>query len=130
MPAPRLPAAKAKASGADVKNPGRFAGRTAPKSTRPVGKPYAGMDDSEIGYWNEFVSELPWLHSGHRVLLRVACRLASQLDGEDFGVSKAQALSSILSKLGATPTDESKVMHGDGDEEPDSAEAFFASRPN
>ena len=129
MARPRLPQAKAEASGAALKNPGRFKGRRAPKNTRPVGKPYKGMTDDEVRYWNELVAELPWLHSGHRLLLRVACRLAAGLDGDDFGVSKAQALSSILSKLGATPVDETKVMHGDGDGDEDPAEAFFA-RPN
>lgn len=129
MARPRLPQAKAEASGAALKNPGRFKGRRAPKNTRPVGKPYKGMTDDEVRYWDELVAELPWLHSGHRVLLRVACRLAAGLDGDDFGVSKAQALSSILSKLGATPTDETKVAQsGEGDEE-DPAEEFFG-RPN
>jgi hypothetical protein len=126
MARPRLPQAKAEASGAALKNPGRFKGRRTPKSTRPIGKPYKGMTDDEVRYWDELVAELPWLHSGHRVLLRVACRLAAGLDGDDFGVSKAQALSSILSKLGATPVDETKVMHGDGDDEGDPAEAFFS----
>src|SRR5690606_28779942 len=87
--------AKAEASGAALKNPGRFKNRKAPKNTRPVGKPYAGMDEAEVRYWHELVAELPWLHSGHRVLLRVACRLAAAMDGDDFGVSKAQALSSV-----------------------------------
>lgn len=129
MPRPRLPAAKAEASGAALKNAGRFKDRKAPKNTRPVGKPYAGMLELEVRYWNEFVTELPWLHSGHRVLLRMACRLAAGLDGDDFGVSKAQALSSILSKLGATPVDETKVANGGGGEDEDPGEAFFG-RPN
>lgn len=128
MPRQRLPAAKAAAAGAEIKNPSRFKDRKAPKSTRPVGKPYAGMTAIELRYWREFVAELPWLHSGHRVLLRMACRLAAGLDGDDFGVSKAQALSSILSKLGATPVDETKVASGGGEEE-DPAEGFFG-RPN
>jgi hypothetical protein len=58
----------------------------------------------------------------------MACRLSADLDGGEFGVSKAQALSSILSKLGATPVDETKVVHGGGEDE-DQDEAFFR-RPN
>ena len=54
--------------------------------------------------------------------------MAAALEGDDFGVSKAQALSSILSKLGATPVDETKVNH-DGGEETDPGEGFFG-RPN
>lgn len=50
------------------------------------------------------------------------------MDEGDFGINAAQALSSILSKLGASPADESKVNHGDdGDEDPD--DKFFG-RPN
>jgi hypothetical protein len=129
MARPRLPAAKAEASGAALKNPGRFADRKAPKRVRPIGEPYAAMTEMEVWYWREFSEELPWLNSGHRVLLRMACRLSARLDTDpDFGVSATQALSSILSKLGATPVDETKVVHGEGDEE-DATDRFFA-RPN
>lgn len=124
----RTPAAKAEAAGRTLVNPGRFKDRKGPKNTRPVGRPYAGMKPGEIKYWNELVAELPWLHSGHRVLLRMACQLAARMDGKDFGVSAAQALSSILSKLGATPVDETKVVHGGGEDE-DPGEGFFG-RPN
>lgn len=129
MARPRLPQAKAEASGAVLKNAGRFSDRQSPKRTRPIGEPYAAMTEIERGYWEEFKAELPWLNSGHRVLLRMACRLSARLDmDEDFGVSATQALSSILSKLGATPVDETKVVHGDGEEE-DPSDRFFA-RPN
>jgi hypothetical protein len=87
------------------------------------------MTAIEVRYWNEFVAELPWLHSGHRVLLRMACRLSARMEGDDFGVSATQALSSILSKLGATPVDETKVAHGGGEDDEDPAEGFFG-RPN
>ena len=129
MARPRLPAAKAKAAGAELKNPARFKDRKAPKNTRPLGKPYAGMKPAELRYWREFEAELPWLHSGHRVLLRMACQFAARMDDGELGVSAAQALSSILSKLGATPVDETKVAHGDGGEEADPGEEFFG-RPN
>jgi hypothetical protein len=46
----------------------------------------------------------------------------------DFGVNATQALSSLLSKLGATPVDETKVNHADGDEE--EPESKFFGRPN
>jgi hypothetical protein len=87
------------------------------------------MTEVEVWYWREFADELPWLNSGHRVLLRMACRLSARLDTDpDFGVSATQALSSILSKLGATPVDETKIVHADGDEE-DATDRFFG-RPN
>lgn len=75
--------------------------------------------------WAEMVGDMPWLNSSHRVLLRLACYHAARLDEDgEFGVSATQALSSILSKLGATPVDETKVNHGDGDED-DPDEALF-----
>lgn len=130
MARPRLPAAKAEASGAALKNAGRFEGRSAPKRTRPVGEPYANMTEAQKKCWRELVEDMPWLHSAHRTLLRLACYHAARLDtDEEFGVSATQALSSILSKLGATPVDETKVPHGNGDDDEDPAEAFF-SRPN
>lgn len=129
MPAHRLPAAKAEVSGAVAKNAGRFRDRKAPTKTRPIGEPYVSMSEAQKEVWREMVADMPWLNSSHRILLRLACFHAARLDTDtDFGVSATQALSSILSKLGATPVDESKVNHGDdGDEDP--ADEFFG-RPN
>jgi len=128
MPRPRLPQAKAEASGAAMKNPQRFRDRETPKRTRPVGEPYARMTEDERGYWHEFVAEAPWLHSAHRALLRLACILSARMDGEDgLPISGMQSLSAVLSKLGMTPTDETKVNHGGDGESADPAEEFFRS---
>ena len=128
MARPRLPAAKAETSGAAIKNAGRFADREAPKGTRPLGEPYLKMTDEQKEAWQEYRAELPWLNSSHRPLLRLACIWTAKMDDAEFGVSATQALSSILSKLGATPVDETKVHHGEGDDE-DPADEFFG-RPN
>ena len=117
MPAHRLPVDVAKVTGATARSPGRHKDRAKPKGTRSIGEPYVRMTDNEKAQWAEFVRDLPWLNSSHRVLLRMACKLAVDMDGDEFGVSKAQALSSILSKLGATPVDESKVSVPDEDED-------------
>lgn len=116
MAASRLPVDKAKIIGATIRSPGRHKDRKKPAVSRAIGEPYVKMNDDEKAQWFEFVRDLPWLNSSHRVLLRIACRLTVDLDGVDFGVSKAQALSSILSKLGATPADESKVSMPSHDE--------------
>jgi hypothetical protein len=85
------------------------------------------MNEIERGYWAEFVQELPWLHSGHRVMLRMACQLSARMDeGSEMGVSAMQALSAMLSKLGATPTDETKVSQSDDEDEDDE----FFGKPN
>jgi hypothetical protein len=125
----RTPQGKAEVSGRTTINPGRFEGRRTPPGKRPLGEPYLRMTDAQKEVWEECRAEMPWLHSAHRLLLRQACVLAARMDTDpEFGVSATQALSSILSKLGATPVDETKVMHGDGEDE-DPADQFF-SRPN
>jgi hypothetical protein len=124
MPKPRLPKAKAEVSGAAIHDPGRFKGRQSPKKTSPVGEPYATMNEQQRIAWAEFQRELPWLTSSHRPLLRLACIWTARMEDAEFGVSATQALSSILSKLGATPVDETKVNHGEGDDE-DPADRFF-----
>ena len=126
MAAHRKPKAKAEVSGATLKHPERYRDRTGPSNTKPLGDPFPRMTETERSYWAEFARELPWLHSGHRVLLRLTCRLAARMDDADgIGVSAAHSLSSLLSKLGATPVDESRVHHGDGDEESDPLGEFL-----
>jgi hypothetical protein len=64
------------------------------------------------------------LNAAHRLLLRQVCILAARMEtGDDLSVSSTHALSAMLSKLGATPTDESKVSHPQDNEDPD--EQFF-----
>lgn len=83
------------------------------------------MTEAQRVCWEEFKSELPWLNSGHRTILRMACILAARMDTDpEFGVQATQALSSILSKLGATPVDETKVNHAPAENE-DPADKFF-----
>lgn len=125
MARPRLPAAKAEVIGAHLKDAGRFADRKAPKRTRPIGEPYKMMSEAEQSAWHEFAHELPWLNSSHRALLQLACRLRARLNNDpDMGVNAMQAYSAILSKLAATPVDETKVNHGEGEDE-DPADRYF-----
>lgn len=125
MARPRLPAKKAEVSGAAVINAARFKDRKAPKNVRPIGKPYVGMTPAQVAVWKESAANMPWLNSGHRLLLRQVCILAARMETDpEMGVSALQALGAALSKLGATPTDETKVNHGDeGDEDP--TDEFF-----
>lgn len=123
MARPRLPAAKAEVSGAVIKHPGRFKGRAAPKRVRQLGQPYAKMNPEECEAWEEFRLELPWLNGSHRALLRLACILQVRMDSPDVGVNQIQTFSAILSKLAATPVDETKV--GVPDDENDAPEDRF-----
>lgn len=121
---PRLPPDKAQVSGAAMHDPQRHRGRKAPKQ-RPLGEPYASMTEVQKGVWAECQKEMPWLKAGHRLLLRQVCILAARMETDpEMGVSAHQALSAMLSKLGATPTDETKVNYG-GDSDEDPADKFF-----
>jgi alkylhydroperoxidase/carboxymuconolactone decarboxylase family protein YurZ len=125
MARPRLPQAKAEVAGAAITHPGRFKDRKAAKRTRALGEPYARMPLAQQECWREIAEEMPWLNSSHRRLVRLASIISARLDDEDVGINQLQTLSAILSKLGATPVDETKVNHGD-EEDDDPADAFFA----
>lgn len=124
----RLPQAKAEVSGASLVNAGRFKDRKAPTGTRPIGEPYVRMTPEQQEAWGEMVSEMPWLNSSHRRLLRVASIISARLDDPNIGINQLQTLSAVLSKLGATPVDETRVSVPDGDDS-DPADRFFG-RPN
>ena len=119
----RTPLAKSAVSGANITHPARFKSRKAPKRQRPIGEPYARMTDEQKEVWQECAESMPWLTQSDRLLLRQVCMLASRLDDPDMGVSAHQALGSLLSKLGATPADVTKVNHGEDDEDED--DEFF-----
>jgi len=126
----RTPNDKAAVSGADRIHPGRFADRKTPKKARPLGEPYARLNDEQQEVWLEMADLGPWLRSHDRIMLEISCRMIARMRTEsEFGVSAIQALSSILSKLGFSPTDVTKVKHDDGDEgEPE--DRFFGGKPN
>ena len=122
----RTPTARAIVSGAALHDPQRFRDRRAPKYTRPLGEPYARMTDPEKEAWTELAYECPWLHSAHRPIVRLACIVIGKLTGGSTSISDINGLSAILSKLGATPSDESKIIHDDSDGE--EGDEFFSIR--
>ncbi len=129
MARPRLPKAKAEVSGAALINAGRFKDRISPRGTRALGEPYKAMSDGQKEAWEEFRAELPWLNSSHRALVQIACVLRARINEDpEMGVNALATYSAVLSKLAATPVDETKVSVPDGDEA-DPADEFFA-RPN
>lgn len=128
MPRQRTPKAKAEVSGAAAKNAARFKDRKGPKGSRPLGEPYATMTAEQKAAWSEIQYEMPWLTSSDRIMVRLACSWVARMEEDDLGVAASSALASILSKLGATPVDVSKVNHGDSEEE-DPDDEFFG-RPH
>ena len=124
MPHPRLPVAKAVVTGAEIKNPARHRSRANPK-TALIGDPPLHLVDSAKRAWRFFVNELPWLAASDGALLEIAARVRGQLmDNEDVGVTKLSMYQSVLSKLGASPVDRSRVMLGDEDDS-DPEDAYF-----
>ena len=69
---------------------------------------------------------MPRLHAGHGALLRLVCKPAACMDEGELGVQASSVLSGLLSKLGATPVDESKVFNADAED--DSDDEFFSQR--
>jgi hypothetical protein len=119
MPAARLPAAKAKVTGAAVKDPQRHKDRKEPKVAQ-LGEPSIFLDEFGRQAWFAFQSELPWLAESDRALVEIAASVRGRLiGGEDVGTTALSMLQSILSKMGASPADRTKVAAPDGEEEQD-----------
>lgn len=119
MGKPRLPSAVADAKGAAIKNAGRFKTRGKHKLA-DVGEPFDYMGGEQRMAWALFQKELPWLTVAHRPMLEVACNLRARfILGEDVGITAISAYQSILSKLGASPTDDSKIASAADDAEED-----------
>jgi hypothetical protein len=119
MPNPRLPAAKAAATGAAIKNPQRHNDRKSPRSPR-LGKPSKHLKDGAVVAWEGFRRELPWLNESHRSIVEVASTVRGRMiDGEEVGITAMNCLQVCLSKLGATPTDETRLNIADDGEDDD-----------
>ena len=119
MANPRQPVAKAKATGAAAKNPGRHAGRSEPK-TNSLGAPSPFLDEHGRQQGEGFKREVAWLAESDRSMVEIAAHVRGRLlSGEDVGVTALSMLQAILSKMGASPADRSKVSAPDGDEPED-----------
>lgn len=119
MPNPRTPVAKAKVTGAAALHPGRHAERTEPK-VAGLGAPSAFLDKHGKAAWEGFKRELPWLAESDRAMVEIAAHVRGRLlGGEDVGVTALSMLQSVLSKMGASPADRSKVAVPDGEEAED-----------
>ena len=111
MPRPRVPKAKAVATGRVLHDPKRFQAREEPATNGPLGDAPAWLKtQSQKDAWDEFQSEIPWLNKSHRSLVAIAATIRARvMSGEDIGVKALNLLRMCLGQLGATPTDASKV---------------------
>jgi hypothetical protein len=125
----RLPVAKAEATGAAIKNPQRHRERKAPPN-RSLGAASSfllekGEDEQPLvpmahESWEAFKRELPWLTEGHRAFMEMTVVYrAKMLSGQLLNTTEARTYQAMLSKLGASPADESKVNFGDEGGDPD-----------
>lgn len=116
---PRQPLDRARVSGAAAKNPQRFRDRTEP-GTALLGAPSQHLDANGRRVFEAFKRELPWLRESDRALLEVAVCLRSRVYADPSApAATLRALAAVLTKLGATPTDRSRVAMQMTDDEPD-----------
>jgi len=93
-------------------------------AAQPFRKPVC-LALAQAAAWQDLVAELPLLNSSHCAVLQIAAVLRARLNGDpDMGVDAMQAYSAVLSKLGATPANESRVPMPAAVED-DPAEMFF-----
>lgn len=115
----RTPQLKAAVTGTADRNPQRFADRKEPKVAE-LGGPSVFLDEFGKSAWESFKRELPWLAESDRALVEIAASVRGRLiGGEDVGITALSMLQSILSKMGASPADRSKVSAPDDDTEED-----------
>lgn len=128
MANPRTPVAKAEVSGAAAKNPQRHRAKAKPAVANIPAAPGHLTKPQKVA-WAMFVGEMPWLGASDTAMLEIAARIRGDLAaGEDVGVTALSMYQSVLSKLGGSPSDRSKVSVPDG-EQADPADKFFG-RPN
>lgn len=122
---PRLPIEVAKVTGAVAKNAGRFKERAAPqvKSLGPAPKRFS---EAQRETWDEFNADFPWLGRSDRGIVSLAVLLQSQIEeaGNEATPPMIAQMRLLLSSMGGTPVDRSKVKAPDEEDE-DPAEKFF-----
>lgn len=115
---PRLPTAVAKVTGAEAKNAGRFAKRAAPK-VKSLGPCPKKFDADQAKLWEEFNESFPWLGRPDRYIVGLAVMLQTQIDaaGKEATPPMYAQMRLLLSSLGGTPVDRSKVTAPDEENE-------------
>lgn len=122
---PRLAAGVASVTGADKRSPGRFADRAKPK-VLSLGLAPKTFTAEEIEIWKEFNADFPWLGRSDRAIVKLAVLLQCQIDkmGMQTPAGMIAQMRLLLSSMGGTPVDRSKVASPD-EEETDPADEFL-----
>ena len=120
----RLPAEVARITGAAIKNPKRFKGRSEHK-VGPLGSPPKTFSDEEVLAWNEFKDELPWLGKSDRTIVMMASRLRVRIINDpEMGLNAMSLLKTCLTSMGGTPVDRTKVKASDETRDDPTSEFF------
>lgn len=128
MANPRTPRAKARVTGADKKNSGRFKDRKEPFVAEAIGEPPEWLKEQGKKAWLEITAEVPWLNHSHRGFLAIAAQIRGRMmAGEECGVQALNLLRQCYGQMGATPADASKAGHIGDDETEDPAEKHFSN---
>jgi len=120
---PRLPQEVAKVTGAIAKNAGRFEDRASPK-VRSLGPAPVRFTEEQKVIWGEFNDDFPWLGRTDRNLVGLACILQDEINKGDAPIAAFAQLRLMLSSMGGTPVDRSKVSAPD-DEDTDPTDEFL-----
>ncbi|WP_172332461.1 hypothetical protein [Mangrovicoccus sp. HB161399] len=131
MPRPKTPLRKARLTGADKAHPERFRGRSEPAVREdPVGDPPAYLPPDAKAVWAECSENLPWLVRADRQALEAASVAIGQVRmlakaGELVPASMLSAANTAIGKLGASPTDRSKVWQKPDEDDADPFAQFM-----
>jgi phage terminase small subunit len=113
MPTPRKSLSQLAASGTLGKNLGRYQSRLAaqPNFIRPVGKAPPHLPAVERAVWAELVRGAPpgLLQRSDRLILEVLSRLVVRMRTSDPKTSELNCLINVLSRMGLTPLDRTKL---------------------
>jgi len=123
MSRPRLPNEVASITGAVAKNAGRFKNRAKPKvlSLGPAPKSFT---PEQVAIWDMFNADFPWLGRADRSLVKMAVMLDEMIDSGQAPIAVFAQYRMLLSSMGGTPVDRSKVATPD-DDSGDPADEFL-----
>ena len=121
---PRIPTKVLQMRGAFDKHPERLRARAGePEVREPLGDPPPTFDESHAARWLNCRDWWPWLTIADRVQIELIVRLWVKLSGGEEKV--AAPLNAALAKVGANPSDRSRINAGGKPGSPDPAEAYF-----
>jgi hypothetical protein len=108
MPRRRIPKERAELTGAAKTNPGRFAGRSNPRTGR-LGQASSWLSAEQAAIWDRFRAEFPWLQESDRALVEIATVVRARVIAGDNTMAAVNLLRLCCGMMGGSPADRSKV---------------------